>query len=169
MSTDRINAHLDKQEIYELACKYMRGLDRLDKALFRAVFHDDARCNYGFFDGGPDAFADFCMDALSSHAANHHMIGNALIELDGDQAYGEIYFNAYHKLEMDGSKTDLIIAGRYIDRYEKRDDVWKIAYRSEVNDWCRTQPTADDFFEQQTDGLRGGRQDDLVYQREKLR
>jgi hypothetical protein len=37
------------------------------------------------------------MDALKDHIANHHMIGNSLIEFDDDDentAYGEIYFNA---------------------------------------------------------------------------
>ena len=39
---------ISKSEIYELVCKYMRGLDRLDKTIFRSVFHDDAYCDYGF-------------------------------------------------------------------------------------------------------------------------
>ena len=91
---------ISKSEIYDLACKYMRGLDRLDKNIFRSVFHEDAYCDYGFIKTDPDTFATFCMDALKDHIANHHMIGNSLIEFDDDDentAYGEIYFNAYHK------------------------------------------------------------------------
>ena len=102
----------------------MRGLDRLDKNIFRSVFHDDAYCDYGFIKTDPDTFATFCMDALKDHIANHHMIGNSLIEFDDDDentAYGEIYFNAYHKTIENGVKTDVIIAGRYLDRYERRD------------------------------------------------
>lgn len=169
MTKDRMEEYLDKQEIYELACKYMRGLDRWDRALFRSVFHDDAVCDYGFFKGDPDAFTDFCMEALGTHKSNHHMIGNVLIDVEGDTAYGEVYFNAYHKVDMEGVDTDLIIAGRYVDRYEKRDGVWKIAYRSEINDWCRTHATADGFFDQQPDGRRGSRQNDPVYDRAAMR
>ena len=87
---------ISKSEIYDLVCKYMRGLDRLDKNIFRSVFHDDAYCDYGFIKTDPDTFATFCMDALKDHIANHHMIGNSLIEFDDDDentAYGEIYFN----------------------------------------------------------------------------
>ena len=61
---------------------------------------------------------------------------------------------------------DLIIAGRYLDRYERRDDVWKIAYRSEVVDWTRSEPVNEPYFEMAPDCLRGGRQDDAVFRRD---
>ena len=82
---------ISKYEIYDLACKYMRGLDRLDKNIFRSVFNEDAYCDYGFIKTDPDTFATFCMDALKDNIANHHMIGNSLIEFDDDDeniAYG---------------------------------------------------------------------------------
>jgi len=164
-----IDSLLAKQSIYELACQYSRGLDRLDADLLRSVFFEDAVCDYGFYNGPPAAFVDFAMQALGNHAANHHMIGNALIEVDGDEAFGEIYFQAYHKVPSASGFEDLFIAGRYIDRYEKRDSVWKIAYRSELNDWSRTQPTNDVYFDVSPDGLRGSRRDDAVYDRAKRR
>jgi hypothetical protein len=160
-----IESVLAKQSIYELACQYSRGLDRLDAELLRSVFFEDAHCEYGFYNGPPAAFVDFAMQALATHAANHHMVGNALIEVEGDEAFGEIYFQAYHKVSGDSGFEDLIIAGRYIDRYEKRDGVWKIAYRSERNDWSRTAPTNDVYFDAAPDGLRGSRRDDAVYDR----
>ncbi len=127
---------LAKQEIYELVAKYMRGLDRLDADLLRSVFYEDGWCEYGICDAAPFEFVEFAMGALGDHEANQHMIGNVLIEIDGDQAFGEVYFNAYHKVKSDTGFDDVTIAGRYIDRYEKRDGVWKIAYRSERADWC---------------------------------
>ena len=57
---------ISKSEIYDLVCKYMRGLDRLDKNIFRSVFHDDAYCDYGFIKTDPDTFTTFCMDALKN-------------------------------------------------------------------------------------------------------
>ena len=42
---------LTKQEIFELSCRYMRSLDRLDAELRHTVFHDDATVDYGFFKG----------------------------------------------------------------------------------------------------------------------
>lgn len=167
--SDRVEALLDKQEIYELSCQYMRGLDRLDEKLLLSVFFDDGWCDYGFTEGTPAEFIRFAISALKEHAANQHMIGNVLIDLDGDVAYGEVYFNAYHKVMGESGFEDVIIAGRYLDRYEKREGVWKFAYRSERVDWSRTQPTSDSYFELAPDCLRGGRQDDAVYDRENRR
>jgi hypothetical protein len=163
MDSDRIETLCAKQEIYELACKYMRGLDRLDLELLRSVFFEDAYCEYGFYNGAASQFAEFAVGALKEHVANHHMIGNVLIEVEGDEAFGEVYFHAYHKLKVASGFEDLVIAGRYIDRYQKRAGVWKIAYRSERNDWARGSATTDGYFEMAPTGLRGSRRDDAVY------
>lgn len=160
---DKLETLLAKQEIYELSCRYSRGLDRLDEGLLLSVFHEDGWCEYGFSNCPPREFVSFAVGALQGHEANQHTIGNVLIEVEGDQAFGEVYFNAYHKVKSDGGFDDIIIAGRYLDRYEKRDDEWKMAYRSELVDWSRTEPTRDSYFDQVPDGLRGGRQDDAVY------
>ena len=167
MPNDAVETLLAKQEIYELACKYCRALDRLDADLMRSVFFDDAYCEYGFYNGEPGRFVEFAMGALGDHVANHHMLGNVLIDVEGDEAFGEVYFHAYHKVKAasGGGYEDLIIAGRYIDRYERRAGAWKIAYRSERNDWSRTTPTNDVYFEAAPNGLRGSRGDDAVYER----
>lgn len=163
--TDRLETLADKQDIYELSCRYMRGLDRHDGALMREQFWEDGWCEYGFFDSPPGEFIDFCMTALKEHVANQHMIGNVLIDIEGDQAFGEVYFQAYHKIAGENGFEDLIIAGRYLDRYERRDNVWRFTYRSEVVDWSRTSPSNDPYFDMAPDCLRGGRQGDAVFQR----
>ena len=161
---------LAKQEITDLVGRYMTGLVRLDRDLLRSTFHDDANTDYGFFQGGPDAFVDMAYNALCDHLANHHMIGQVNIEVEGEVAFGEVYFQAFHRIVVEGEERDLFISGRYIDRYEKRDDEWKIAFRSEVNDWSRNDPATDGYFAQTPDGLRGARfPDDALYHRDSLR
>ena len=161
---------LAKQEITDLVGRYMRGLDRLDRDLLRATFHDDATTDYGFFKGDPDAFCDMAMAALREHLANHHMIGQVLIDIEGEVAFGEVYFQAFHRIVTDGEERDLFISGRYVDRYERRDGQWKFAFRSEVNDWARNDPASDDYFRTTPDSLRGARKpQDAIYQRDALR
>ena len=157
---------LDKQAISELSCRYMRGLDRLDADLLRSVFWEDAFCEYGFMNGGAGDFIDFAISALCDHESNQHMIGNTLIEVEGDEAFGEVYFHAYHKVKSESGFDDLIVAGRYLDRYESRDGVWKMAYRSERVDWSRTTPTQDPYYQMMPDSLFGSRLDDAVYDRQ---
>ncbi len=160
---DNLQQLLDKQAISELCYRYMRGLDRLDRELLTNVFHADGWCEYGFINCSPAEFIDYALDALAGHSANQHFVGNILIDLDGDQAFGEVYFNAYHKVPSEAGFDDIVIAGRYLDRYERRNNEWRFTYRSEVVDWSRTQATDDRYFALAPNGLRGGRLDDAVY------
>ena len=160
---NNLDSLIAKQDISELVYRYMRGLDRWDRDLLISLFHDDAWCEYGFFNGGAVQFIDYALEALSTHAANQHFVGNILIDLQGDEAFGEVYFNAYHKMSAEEGHDDMIIAGRYLDRYQRRDGVWKFAYRSERVDWSHSAPSADPYFQLVPEGLVGSRRDDAVY------
>ncbi|MEH6582323.1 MAG: nuclear transport factor 2 family protein [Halioglobus sp.] len=163
--TNTIESVVAKQDITELIYLYMRGLDRWDDSLLRSLFTADAWCEYGFMNGGANTFIDFALGALKDHTANQHMVGNILLEIEGDEAFGEVYFNAYHKVKTENGFEDIIIAGRYLDRYEQRDGDWKFAYRSELVDWSHSRLTNDPYFELAPDSLLGSRRDDAVYDR----
>lgn len=160
---------LAKLEIQELAALYMRGLDRLDRDLLRAQFWDDAFLDYGIYEGAADGFADFCMAALEGHDSNQHLIGQHNIDVEGDEAFGEVYYQAYHKVPQEsGDRRDVFVSGRYLDRYEKRDGVWKMAYRSEIVDWGSDIPCTDQFLDPHM--IVGKRKpDDPLYNREAMR
>ncbi len=157
--------------IYDLLCDYMRAQDRLDPALHRSVFHDDATTDYGAaFKGAADGFVAFAQGVLAAHAANHHMIGQVRIDFEtADLAFGEVYFQAFHRIEEAGEAKDLFIAGRYVDRYERRAGVWKIAHRSELVDWLRTEPAADALLRVQPFPMGARAPHDLSCRREALR
>lgn len=159
---------MDRAAILDLCAIYCRGLDRLDAALLRSVYADDATDDRGFFAGGPDAFVAMAMGALEPMGATHHMLGQALIEFEGaDTAFGEVYFQAQHRTP-DGE--DFFVGGRYVDRYERRPEGWRIAHRSELNDWTRSVPVADKWLRDTPSALRGGRGErDLAMRREDLR
>jgi SnoaL-like domain len=161
----------DRFAIIDLAAHYMRGLDRLDEALVAGQFWPEARLEYGIFSGGPAEFAAFCMAALKDHDRNQHLLGQHLIDFaSGDEAFGEVYYQAYHRTTDDaGAKRDLVIAGRYIDRYERRGGVWKIAYRSELVDWLRDDPAADAMLAAAPFIIGARKPDDPLYHREAMR
>jgi len=161
----------DRFAIIDLAALYMRGLDRLDEALVAGQFWPEARCEYGIFSGGPADFAAFCMAALKDHQRNHHLLGQHLIDFTGhDTAYGEVYYQAYHRIfDEAGAPRDLFIAGRYVDRYERRGGVWKIAYRSELVDWVRDDPATDAMVAVAPFIMGQRKPDDPLYDREAMR
>ena len=66
-----------------------------------------------------------------------HFIGNVLIEIEGDTAFSESYFQAFRIFERDGRRFNRVRAGRYVDRFERRDEKWKIIERVLADDWNR--------------------------------
>lgn len=135
-----------RRDIQKAVQAYMRGQDRLLPELQRSAFHDDADVDCGLFRGGPDDYTKFAQGFLTQTKGTQHLIGQHDIDVRGDVASGEVYFIAWHRVVEDGVDKDLIVAGRYIDRYECRQGVWKIAKRRELVDWARTDAPADSFL-----------------------
>jgi hypothetical protein len=156
---------LDENELRALCATYMRGLDRLDEALVRSVFADDATTHYGSFTGGPDEMAAMAMRALSAYRTTQHQLGQINLRIAGDTATGEVYFQAFHQHATDD--FDRFICGRYVDRYARREGRWLMTHRTEVVDWTRTEPIADEYFALRPHTVRGTRDTtDLSYRPE---
>ena len=165
----RLHEIIARDEIMQLVQNYMRAQDRLDPKLHRSVFFDDAWLSYGIYEGGPDGFVDFAQNALRPHKANHHFIGQVQIEVHDLEAFGEVYYQAHHRIVEDGNEYDYFVSGRYVDRYENRFGVWKIAYRSELVDWVRKDEAADAFFKDSKMILGARKPADPLYHREDMR
>jgi ketosteroid isomerase-like protein len=138
---------LDKQEIHEVIMRYCRAIDRCDEELLRSVYHADAWDDHGMFKGKASDFVPVCMKMLRENcSATMHAICNELVEVHGDTAYSESYFFAYHLMEKDGAPHEVILGGRYVDRFERRDGAWKIADRVVAYDWDHAEPARNGFW-----------------------
>jgi len=129
---------LDKQAIYELVMAYANAADRHDHAKMRALYHEDAIDEHGHFAKGPaHEFIDKLPQIQAPMAILHHNITTVNLKLDGDRAEGEVYLIAMHQVKDPAGKLfDVLIGGRYFDKYEKRAGAWKFSHRSIVADWC---------------------------------
>lgn len=147
-----------RRDITDAAHRYMRGLDRLDPALQRTAFHDDAWIDAGIFAGDADAFVAFAQDLLAGMEATHHMLGQVRIETHGETALGECYFQAWHGTRDEaGQPHDLFIAGRYVDVYACKNGEWRIAKRKLITDWVKDDPADHGFFAANPTTNRAGR------------
>ncbi|QHS09971.1 nuclear transport factor 2 family protein [Sinimarinibacterium sp. NLF-5-8] len=128
---------LDKQAITELVHAYCNAADRHDFAKMRALYHDDAIDEHGQFSRGlARDFLDKLPDIQAPMAILHHNITTLNLKLAGDRAEGEVYLIAMHQVQSDEGLFDVLIGGRYLDKYQKRNGVWKFAHRSIVADWA---------------------------------
>jgi hypothetical protein len=125
----------DREAIKACVLRYCRGADRLDRELMLSAYHPDGIDEHGKFVGGAADFVDWALQQhIDAHLSTQHYVNNHLCELDGDSAHAETYFMfvAMNKrgkiLQMNG--------GRYIDRFERRNGTWGIAYRICLRDWA---------------------------------
>ncbi len=159
-----LRALVDKDAIRDVLFTYCRGIDRCDEALIRSVYHPGATDDHGTFTGSAEDFVAWVIPLLRrDFASTMHTLGNILIALDGDSAHVESYLHAFHRVLRPAGARDLIFAGRYVDRFERRAGVWKIAARKVICDWTRYEPAAEStaFTERYTRGERS--RDDFVY------
>jgi hypothetical protein len=133
----------DKLACTELIYRLARGLDRRDPEILRSVFHDDATDDHGTFVGSAKDFVPWVMGVLGTMIRTNHCISNTLVEVDGDAARSESYFQAFHHIQREGHVELLTAVGRYLDTFERRDGVWKIKHRCAVYDWNHVEPAAD--------------------------
>jgi hypothetical protein len=132
----------DREAIYAQLARYCRGVDRRDDALLRSVYWPDAYDHHGVYQGDVDGFIDFVHDEVQARfRCTMHKLGNALIEISGDEARCETYAIGHHVREHDGRDVDDLVMGiRYLDRFERRGGEWRIARREVRYEWQRLDP-----------------------------
>lgn len=123
----KLREQIDRSEIHRVMLRYARGLDRLDNALVRRCYWDDAIDDHGHFVGTPDDFIAYADRTTLMFEAVQHAILNHLCDLQGDQAYCETYFQFTGVAAGDG--PNFVSTGRYVDHFQKRGPEWRIANR----------------------------------------
>lgn len=126
---------IDREKIRDVLMRYVRGIDRRDADLLRTVYWPEAIDDHTLYVGKIDGFIDYFFDHYKDHVVTIHNIGSIIIDLEGDTARTESYFTYLHRRKVDGDFLDLMTAGRYIDRMEKRGREWRIAARTVTLDW----------------------------------
>jgi hypothetical protein len=118
----------DRQAIFDCIKRNSRGNDRFDAELTAGSYHDDGLHEVGqnrVPGPGYGAHANAAHGKLFD--ANLHNVTMHMCEVDGDVAHAESY--SLGMFLDKGAETGRVLAGRYIDRLEKRDGEWRIVLR----------------------------------------
>lgn len=130
--------HLEAREaVREALLAIARGTDRFDGALLASVIHADAELDMGGKMMTGAAFAAALKPPAASRPGRMHIVSNQRIDVSGDRASTESYLVSCQDVEIDGVRKTRIRAGRYIDRFERRAGVWKLARRTLIDEWSR--------------------------------
>ena len=146
-----------QQACYDALMRCARGLDRGDAERVRSAHHPGARVDCGAYRGDIEGFCEWLGESLSGRAScTFHKLGNVLITVDGERAYGETYAIVHRVGGEASAPQDLILGLRYLDRFECRGGEWRIAERQVSYEWERRIPLGP---QQLAEGYRRGRRD----------
>lgn len=126
---------LDRQEILDCLNRYARALDRKDLDMLRSAFHPDATDHHGghvAYHPAAEALIEDWEVRDADRAFSQHILFNTSIDLDGDTAHTETYFQLLVGLKPDVRPDAPRLSasgGRYNDRFERRNGEWRIACR----------------------------------------
>jgi SnoaL-like domain len=155
---------LDRDAIRECIFRYCRGIDRIDEQALRDSYWPDATDSHGAYKGSASGFIDAALPKLRLSSRMIHCVGNVSIELRDTQAAVESYFLAWQRDRGSNNiEQETFLAGRYVDRFEKRGEEWRVAARIVVYDWVQPMGVAPVETEIARFGLRspiGGRKPD---------
>lgn len=133
----KLQTLLDKEEIKSLVYRYCNASDRHDHAKIRTLYHEDAIDDHGHMSSGPALdFIEKLPEIQAPMEILHHNITTMNIEVEGNYAEGEIYLLAMHRVKLEDRSIDVLVGGRYFDKYEKRHGVWKYLHHAIVTDWA---------------------------------
>lgn len=123
----------DREAIRDCLYRYSRGIDRADGDMLLSAYWPGAMDYHTGFAGTAEEFVEWALPRLRTMEEQMHLIANILIRIDGDIARAESYF--WSVVVPEGGDRQTLAVGRYLDRFEKRDDEWRIAERWVAHDW----------------------------------
>ncbi|RJF93128.1 nuclear transport factor 2 family protein [Sphingomonas cavernae] len=133
----RLQELLDREEIRQLITAYCNAADRHDHKRMRSLYHEDAIDEHGAMFSGPAMeFIDRLPEIQANMEILHHNVTTINLAIDGDRAEGEVYLLALHRARMPDGPIDVLVGGRYFDKYERREGKWKFLHRAIVADWA---------------------------------
>ncbi len=139
----QVDVALSKLAIHELIMAQARAADRRDAALLKSVWHDDATVDVGFFNGSISGYPEALFAATAGLFRVYHSIANEWVEVQGETAVAESYVIAFTTTPTPTGGSDALVGGRYLDRFERRNGIWKCSHRQFVMDWSMDQPASD--------------------------
>jgi len=123
----------DRAAILDVVARHARGSDRHDAELLTSAYHSDGVDEHGSARNPGPAYAAFANGVHTATSRAHtHNITTHTCEVDGDTAHAESYV-LVALLASDGRSTT-VMSGRYLDRLDKRDGVWRISARRSTVD-----------------------------------
>ena len=119
----------DKRELAELVATVSSAMDRGDRDRMAACYAEESFDDHGTFKGSGAAFADYVCGSGALQSM-HHLLGQSLFDVDGDEAWGETFWVFHGR----AGAAEVSGHGRYVDYFVRVGGRWELKYRRVVPD-----------------------------------
>ena len=133
----------DRMEIQELLVRYSHCVDTCDFDGLDHVFTPDAHIDYTAMGGAKGTLPEikaFLSKAMPIFKSYQHMIGNTVLELDGDRATARTICHNPMMLDRKGEEWVYVCGLWYVDELVRTDEGWRIAQRVEERCYVDNEP-----------------------------
>jgi hypothetical protein len=130
----------DQLAISALMQDWALARDTGDWAKLRATARPGAAMTTTWFDGLFEDFVRSCEASFGKGSRSQHFLGGTITEIKGARAIAQTRMSINVRSQLDGVEVDAVCTGRFFDRVEKREGVWRIARRSVIYEKDRIDP-----------------------------
>lgn len=132
----------DRLELMDLMVRYAHAVDTRSWTTFDDLFTADAIIDYTAFGGGVGTVVEtkaYLASVMPGFPGSQHLVSNPMLTIDGDTATGRtMCFNPMVVARPDGDPGEprVFFCGLwYLDTFQRTNDGWRIAGRSEEKSW----------------------------------
>ncbi len=105
-----------------------------------AIFHPGGEIAVSWFRGAYPEFVGHCQKNFGKGSEAKHLLWPARVAVNGGRATAETSVAILVRQTIDGVPVDLTSNGRFLDRLERRDGVWRMVERAALYEKDRLDP-----------------------------
>ena len=129
-----IEVLLAEREITRQLIRFSRAMDARDWAALDAITVDDIQADLGAGElSGRGAMVNNMRSFLDACGPTQHLLGNIIIEVDGDTATSEAYVSDMHLGTGERSGESFSTLGDYHDHWRRLNGRWLMTRRRKLN------------------------------------
>ncbi len=129
-----LNQLLAEREIYRTLVAIARAMDERNWQAIDALTIGSMSCDLGLGpQQGRDAFIHTMRSFLDECGPTQHLLGNVLIDVDGETASSKAYVSDMHVGADEKSQMTFRTLGDYHDQWRCVDGRWLLTHRTKLN------------------------------------
>lgn len=128
-----IGVLLDERAMYRTLYKLAELMDECDWGQLSEVFADDATGDFGEGPMDRAGIEASYRRYLGACGPTQHLLGNVVIDVDGDRASSRCYVRDVHQGKPPSSHLTFYSPGQYLDQWIRTAEGWRISHRTKRN------------------------------------